>query len=543
MPRRAFLCVIFLALAAVSLAASFHGPVLAQSTAPAALAQGGHDTHESEPVPPVNQEGRRIYEKGIGVSGEAVQARVGEGNIPVSAAAIPCATCHGLDGRGRPEGGVDPSDIRWTTLTKPYGHTHRGGREHPAFDAESLRRALTEGLDPAGNRLDSVMPRYAVSEVDVAALAAYLRALGHGTARGVGKHRVMMGIVVPGVGPAAQAGMVLRSMTTALMDEINKAGGIHGRHLHLVTIEAGKTPEATAKAVRRMIREHRLFALIAPFAPGAGSEIARVAREEGTPVIAPFDPFPGAGNPRDDVFHIFPETGRQMALLVRHARQSGDGSGDTVILHDGRPDVLPVAKRLARDLGDDASVRLYDGSQAAAGRIAAEINEKPNTRVLYLAAVEDFAPLAAGLTPHRPGTDLLLPGWAAGLVPVAVQAGWQGRILVGLPIDPSGIPPGTATKIQEVSHPFGFGGSHMAMQVMAYAAVELASEGMRRSGRALRADTFRAALEELENYDLGLGAPVSYRRNRRHGLDGIRVIELSLVAGRRQQTATWVTWD
>jgi hypothetical protein len=66
---------------------------------------------------------------------------------------VACGNCHGADGQGRPEGGVLPLAIGWEELTKPYGHAH-ASRRHGAFDERSFARAVNEGLDPAGNRLD-----------------------------------------------------------------------------------------------------------------------------------------------------------------------------------------------------------------------------------------------------------------------------------------------------------------------------------------------------------------------------------------------------
>ncbi len=71
-----------------------------------------------------------------------------------------------------------PADIRWSHLTKPYGHVHDNGRCHPAFDASGVARALSEGLDPAGTRIDKNMPVYTLSEADTADLIAYLQTPG-----------------------------------------------------------------------------------------------------------------------------------------------------------------------------------------------------------------------------------------------------------------------------------------------------------------------------------------------------------------------------
>ncbi|HEY6099302.1 MAG TPA: hypothetical protein VIW03_07720 [Anaeromyxobacter sp.] len=81
---------------------------------------------------------------------------------------MPCGSCHGEDGLGRAEGGTKPSSITWSELTKAYGHLH-GGRKHGPFDARSLGRAVTDGLDPAGNALDTAMPLYAMTPSDLSA--------------------------------------------------------------------------------------------------------------------------------------------------------------------------------------------------------------------------------------------------------------------------------------------------------------------------------------------------------------------------------------
>src|SRR5271165_1446203 len=63
--------------------------------------------------------GRMIYLSGETSSGRPITARIGDGP-PLPATTLACVQCHGADGRGRPEGGVTPSDITWANLTRPY---------------------------------------------------------------------------------------------------------------------------------------------------------------------------------------------------------------------------------------------------------------------------------------------------------------------------------------------------------------------------------------------------------------------------------------
>ena len=59
-----------------------------------------------------------------------------------------CQGCHGPDGRGRPEGGVLPPDIRWSQLVKTYGHVHENGRRHAAFDEANFALMMRANFEP-----------------------------------------------------------------------------------------------------------------------------------------------------------------------------------------------------------------------------------------------------------------------------------------------------------------------------------------------------------------------------------------------------------
>ena len=51
------------------------------------------------------QAGKRLYREGVSSSDAQLMARVGASDISVPASVLPCASCHGNDGRGRAEGG------------------------------------------------------------------------------------------------------------------------------------------------------------------------------------------------------------------------------------------------------------------------------------------------------------------------------------------------------------------------------------------------------------------------------------------------------
>ena len=111
-----------------------------------------------------NEEGERIAYSGAAFPG-------------ASAGALSCASCHGRDA----EGGrhrmfmlvMDAPDIRWSTLA---ADAHEGGHDG-AYDLATFRLAAVEGRHPDGEPLSDLMPRWQLSNRDLADLAAYLQSL------------------------------------------------------------------------------------------------------------------------------------------------------------------------------------------------------------------------------------------------------------------------------------------------------------------------------------------------------------------------------
>jgi hypothetical protein len=82
---------------------------------------------------------------------------------------LACDSCHGPGGQGGTHNmgmmqTMTAKDIRWSVL-------------QPEFDAEKFRLAVTKGQDPDGTQLSADMPRWNISDDDLADLIAYLKTL------------------------------------------------------------------------------------------------------------------------------------------------------------------------------------------------------------------------------------------------------------------------------------------------------------------------------------------------------------------------------
>lgn len=92
-----------------------------------------------------------------------------------------CVNCHRTTGKGGIPvmmGTAIPSDIRYKTLTvKEHHHEGEKEEEHPPYTDELIRRAITKGLNPAGNSLDRTMPRFIITKEDLDDVIEYLKTL------------------------------------------------------------------------------------------------------------------------------------------------------------------------------------------------------------------------------------------------------------------------------------------------------------------------------------------------------------------------------
>lgn len=132
--------------------------------------------------------GERIYYTGTSANGPI---RYNGGNVGgmmggagmMGGGSLACADCHGNDARGGSHfmhmQFMDAPDIRWSALTEAEhggdGDHAEGGMDHPPYNEFYFKQAVTQGLDPSGAPLDSAMPRWRMSDQDIADLIAFLK--------------------------------------------------------------------------------------------------------------------------------------------------------------------------------------------------------------------------------------------------------------------------------------------------------------------------------------------------------------------------------
>ncbi|HEY0749382.1 MAG TPA: cytochrome c [Steroidobacteraceae bacterium] len=161
--------------------------------------------------------GESIYLSGALHSG-ALKGTRADSNVRVQGAAAACVQCHRRSGLGMKVGPVliPPITGRYLfhslhaksdEVELPYVANARSNRN--AYTDATLARAIRQGIDPDGKTLGYLMPRYALSDADLAALTTYLRSLDRDSIPGVtDKVLHFATIITPDADPIKRRGML-----------------------------------------------------------------------------------------------------------------------------------------------------------------------------------------------------------------------------------------------------------------------------------------------------------------------------------------------
>ena len=363
--------------------------------------------------------GKEIYLEGESESGDRIFALVGRSRVKVPGAVMPCGNCHGNDGLGRPEGGVDPPDITWTSLTREYGHRHPSGRAHPPFDEGTIANALRAGVDPAFNDLDVTMPLYEMSDGDMAALIAYMRKLEGDLGPGVSEEAIRIGTLLPRSGALKGFGDAIGAALEAYFADLNARGGIYGRKLELVVADRVDDTAKTRENLLRLIREEPVFALLGDFAPGMETMVFTLLEEEGLPNIGPLTLFPvPAGVADSRAFLTVAGIAEQARVLAKHlAGKAAFPPGPLALVHSGVANVEEVVDALGATAAREAfagppALSLAGGGDAPV-RAVAELAKAGVKYIVFVGIDEDLRAFAAA----------------------AAEASWHPAILVSGPLN------------------------------------------------------------------------------------------------------------
>ncbi len=518
----------------------------------------GAGAHAGEPgkrsvLSPAAKVGKQIYLRGESSSGRPIDAILGEPPMTVSAKMLPCVNCHGYDGRGIPEGGLTPSNIAWSALTKRYGTIHQSGRRHGPYNEDTLRRAIEKGIDPSQNKLGVGMPSFRMCDDDLESLIAYLKNIENDRDPGVTDSVVTLATMLPLDGPWAHIGTEVRDVLVARIDEVNRQGGTYNRRIDLHILPAAATPDESVARLRSFLEAEEVFALVSPFIPNGETQLAALADERGIPVIASLGTAPDTLNgPSRYLFYLSSSPSVQARALADHFAKQVSDRRKTQPLLVASPKADLIAKKgppydaisqaiqaqcrkrgiylqvLAPYTSDNFSPEVL-----AWNRIQSEV-------LFFVGPDADCARLLQKVSQVGRVPDVLLMGSFVGKQILEAPRAFQGKLAAAFPNSPGAQ---SADKVKEYKaflarHELSPRGS--SARRTAYCGVSVLLEALNETGRELRREHLIRKLEGFWDFETGLGPPLSFGPNRRVGAYGAYVVSFDLENRALMSANRWV---
>lgn len=128
---------------------------------------------------------------------------------------------------------------------------------------------------------------------------------------------VTIGGFTPVTGPVPFYGILTRA-ADACFRHLNENGGIRGWQVRYVTMDDGYEPSRSVAVTRRLVEEHRIFALVTAVGTATNVAVIPYAREQGLPMIGPIGGASAFFTERH-VFPLLPDYGWSAAANAEYA--------------------------------------------------------------------------------------------------------------------------------------------------------------------------------------------------------------------------------
>ena len=489
--------------------------------------------------------GKQIYLQGTSPSGKDILAYVGDSSLEVPGSVMACGNCHGIAGQGKVEGGINPSNVTWEALTKPYGVTHVNGRKHPAYTPRGLELAITRGLDPAGNKLLYTMPRYQMSKADLDDLVVYLKRLGTDVDPGVTENKILIGLAFPTVGPVGELSTTTRDVLAAAFAEINSEGGVYSRQLELKSI-AVDAKAITRADVEKLIRDENVFALTGVMIAGVEKEIVSVVTEQEVPLIGPVTLDPKIGAPLNrQVFYLLSGAATQARALVSFMVKKPESKTMTLaVVHSGSDLATSVIDALKDEVQKEKltapQVVEYAAESFPATATVTRLKQANVTAVFFMGGAGDLMAFMKEAATVNWFPQIFLQVGTATPVLFDAPAGFEGKILCTFPTAPADVTEEGLKEFRVFGEKYKLPQKHVAAQLSAYSSAKILIEALKRVGKDLSRERLIQALEGFYNYPTGLTPPITYGPNRRIGAMGAYIVMVDLKEKTFVPVSGWV---
>jgi Periplasmic binding protein/Cytochrome c len=366
---------------------------------------------EPTPADLAKQAGQSIYRDGLLASGLPLRAIVQKG-VVLNGGDAACVKCHRRSGLGGSEGQNTIRPIAGKLLFSPVQTETRwraapagGTVVRPAYTQATLARALREGVDPAGRVLNALMPRYALSDADIAQLHAYLEGLSSPPAPGVTDKAIHFSTVItPDVHPDKRHAML--EVLQAFFSDKNGGTRQETRRRELGRKQMYRayrtwvlhpwvlsgSPETWREQLAAYYRQQPVFAVIGGIGGGNWQPVHAFCEAFEVPCVFPDVDYPDVSGTGYYPLYYTRGVTLEAEVLAKHLLQAGQGGKAGTVVQVYRDHALGrlPAQALRDALQRHGGKTVIDYPLTDAGRMPAEFltmlsrNESPYVLVVWL---------------------------------------------------------------------------------------------------------------------------------------------------------------
>jgi branched-chain amino acid transport system substrate-binding protein len=356
--------------------------------------------------------------------------------------------------------------------------------------------------------------------------------LWHGLAvaeNGVTPNKIVLGQAAVFSGPAAQLGIQMRNGIKAYLDYVNEKGGVHGRKIELVS-EDDKYEQALAPgASRKLIEEHKVFALIGYVGTPTGVAHLPVVTQAKVPLVGMFTGAEALRAPFNRyVFHVRASYYDETEKIVEQVVSIGGRSIAVFYQNDaygeaGRKGTELALERRKMKIHSSGTVERNTVKVEEAAKV---IHASQPDAVVMVSAYTSIAAFVREM--QRLGSGATF--YNVSFVGSKALADALGKDGVGVAISQVvPFPWGTAVPVvkeyQQHSKKAGFTDYNFSA-LEGFLSAKVMVEGLRRAGKNPTREGLVDALEKMNDVDLG-GFFVSYSPKNRAGS---KFVDLTIIA-------------
>lgn len=325
---------------------------------------------------------------------------------------------------------------------------------------------------------------------------------------GVSDKAILLGQTAVFSGPVAETGNNYRRGIELYFEQVNKAGGVHGRKLQLKSLDDGYDPKRTVENTRALIEEHKVFALIGYVATANLIASMPIAQEAKVPMFAPLvgtTSFRTTHNPY--LFHVRASYRAELARMVQQLVVVG-GDDVAVVYQDSTFGKSNTQTLL--DLLQDNKLRVVKSLPMAinatdAKDIAAQLKQvAPKVVVMIMAGtmsevlIRDLRAASIGAPIYTISVGVADAKASAARLNGALRGVVTASIVPSPKLERYGIVKEYRKAIAASS-----GGADNYTVLEGYIAAKVFTEGLRRAGRAPTREGFIQAMQGMGKFDIG----------------------------------------